>query len=246
MKGKLLIFILFLGLPWLSKAQDSLLTVSTTVVEERFEVDLSDLDLRLELKVDVSNFTEDTLELKWERWVIATQENWETQSCDNQRCYLPFVSTNYDVDAGITEPYVLPPDSTHTYILYLLPNGQEGNGHFQIDFSLITNPDSILTTIDLRAEVSSLVTSTLSLREIEDVYLFPNPATNFFRIANDSKVEQVIVRNILGREVRAFQAYSGASYNIFDLPQGIYLVSLIDRSDQIIKTMRMSKHRFRP
>ncbi len=246
MKENLLFFFLFLGLPLLVKAQESLLTVSATEVNEQFQVDLSDLDQRLELKVDVSNFTEDTLELRWERWVVTSPQNWETQSCDNQRCYLPFVSTNYDVDAGITEPYVLPPDSTHTYILYLLPNGQEGNGHFQIGFSLVDNPDSILTTIDFKAEVSNLVTNTLSRREIEDIYLFPNPATNYFRISNDADVEQVVVRNMLGREVRTFQAYGGASYNIFDLPQGVYLVTLIDRSDRILKTMRMSKYRFRP
>lgn len=246
MKKTLLAFLLILFLPLLTQAQDTLLKVSTTMVEEEFMVDLSDLNLRLELKVDVINNSDDTLKLKWERFVLNQPENWETQGCDNNRCWLPFVNSNYDQVAGILEPFVLPPDSNFVYTLYLLPYGQEGSADYMLDFSLINKPDSILTSIDLSASVSSATTSTFSQKELEEIYVFPNPVVNSFRITNDRDIDQVVIRNILGRRIRTFTSYPGASYSIFDLPQGIYLVSFLDQTGRTLKTMRVSKHRFRP
>ncbi len=239
-------FLFILFLPLFSTAQDTLLKVSTTILEEEFMVDLSDLTLRLELKIDVINNSTDTLKLKWERFVLNQPENWETQGCDNNRCWLPFVNTNYNESAQILEPFILPPDSNFVFTLYLLPNGQAGNADYMLDFSLINNPDSILASIDLAATVSSSSTSTFSQKELENIYVFPNPVVNSFRITNDQDIDQVVVRNILGRRIRTFTAYPGASYSVFDLPQGIYLVSLLDQTGQSVKTMRVSKYRFRP
>jgi hypothetical protein len=247
MKQTLLASLLFVFfLPLLSPAQDSLLKVSTTLLEEEFMVDLSDLSLRLELKIDVINNSDDTLKLKWERFVLNQPENWETQGCDNNRCWLPFVDTNYDEAAEILEPFVLPPDSSFVYILYLLPNGQAGSGNYMLDFSEISRPDSILAAIDLTATVSSSTTSTFSQKELKDIYVFPNPAVNSFRITNDWDIDQVVIRNVLGRQVRTFVAYPGASYRVYDLPQGVYLVSLLDETGKSVKTIRLIKQRFRP
>lgn len=247
MKRKILYLFFFFTIPALfCQAQDSILVLSSTEVTEEFQVNLNDLDLRLELKVDVINNSADTLRLKWERSVLNQPENWETQGCDNNFCYLPNVSSNYDDELGILEPFVLPPDSIFTFTLYLLPNGQEGSGNFRLDFYSIDKLDSLLTAVDMSATVSSSLTNTFDQSDLEDIYIFPNPVANYFRISNDGEVDQVIVRNILGRKMRTYRAYSGARYNVFDLPQGVYLVSLLDRSSKVIKTMRMSKHSLRP
>ena len=115
-----------------------------------------------------------------------------------------------------------------------------------LDFSLISNPDSILASMDLSATVSSAAPSTFSQKELKEIYIFPNPVVNSFRITNDWDIDQVVIRNILGRKIRTFTSYPGASYGIYDLPQGIYLVSLLDDTGRSIKTMRLSKYRFRP
>ncbi len=243
---KNILFLIILFLPFLGKTQDSVLLVSSTMITESFSEDLSDLALRLELKVDVINNSADTLKLKWERRVIQQPENWQTQGCDNNACYLPLVDSNYDEDTQLFEPFVLPPDSNFVFTLYLLPNGQEGSGNFQLDFYKIDQLDSLLTTVDLSATVKSSVTNTYSQSELNHIYIFPNPVANYFRITNDSKIDQVVIRNILGRRIRSFDAYSGATYNVFDLPQGIYLVSLLDDTNTVIKTMRLSKYSLRP
>lgn len=211
-----------------------------------FSIDLADDKLRLELYINLSNTGTDTLRLKWFRTVISQPENWETQVCDNIRCWLSPVYSNFDDDLGVFEPMILPPDSTYEMILYLLPNSQEGSGSYQLDFSFTENPDSIVSSVSVSANVAANATSTYTVEELNNVYIYPNPVSNQFRISNDSYVNQVEIINMLGRKVKVFESYSGAQYDIIDLPQGVYLVRLIDRNNELIKTMRMSKSRFRP
>lgn len=220
--------------------------VETDRVTSDFSVDLSDTKLRLEMYLDLTNSGTDTLRLKWFRTVISEPNNWETEVCDNNRCWLSQVYSNYDEDLGVFEEMVLPPDSTYELILYVIPNGQAGSANYHLDFSFIDNPDSIVANVSFDATVSSSVTSTYAPEELKDVYVYPNPVNSSFRIANDIYVDQVEIRNMLGRRVKLFKSYSGAQYDVLDLPQGVYLIRLIDQENDIIKTMRMSKHSFKP
>lgn len=221
--------------------------LSVSEVEQEFLVDLSDPGAIEEMYVDVSNTsTTDTLFLRWNRVPVVAPENWETQICDNNRCYTPIVYSNIAEDLALFEPMVLPPDSTYTMIFYIIPNGQEGTGNYHLDFSTVNNPDSIIGSVSFLANVKSGTTNTYSPEELEDVFIYPNPVVNEFRISNDTKVDQVEIRNMLGQRVKLFKSYTGASYEVYDLPQGVYLVRLLDRDNDTIKTMRMSKYSFRP
>ena len=65
-------------------------------------------------------------------------------------------------------------------------------------------------------------------------------------LGGDNVVDQVVVYNLLGRQVRSFNAYQNARYDLSSLPNGFYLVSLLNEEAGTLKTVRLSKRAFRP
>lgn len=76
----------------------------------------------------------------------------------------------------------------------------------------------------------------------EDLRIFPNPVTTTFEIGHSDRVTKVNVINMVGREVKAFDYVDKETYNIAELPQGMYLVQLKDANDQVIHTQRIKKN----
>jgi hypothetical protein len=84
---------------------------------------------------------------------------------------------------------------------------------------------------------------TLAANEFEmlgDVNLYPNPSTSYFTI--NSTLSKVQVMAMTGQLVKDFTGSfsEGFEYNISDLPQGIYLVKVLD-DNRHEKTMRLIK-----
>lgn len=75
-----------------------------------------------------------------------------------------------------------------------------------------------------------------------DHSVFPNPATEYIAVQdNADAVGQIIVFNLLGKKVKVFEASKGESFYVGDLSKGVYLVQLIGRNNQIIKTQKVEK-----
>lgn len=75
-----------------------------------------------------------------------------------------------------------------------------------------------------------------------DLSVFPNPATDYITVQDNSDaVGQVIVFNLLGKKVKVFEASKGENYYLGDLPKGVYLVQLLGRTKQIMKTQKIEK-----
>jgi len=47
--------------------------------------------------------------------------------------------------------------------------------------------------------------------------------------------------NIVGDRVKTFYAYRNKRYYVDDLPDGLYLVRLMDVNNRVIKTLRLNK-----
>ncbi len=77
--------------------------------------------------------------------------------------------------------------------------------------------------------------------ETTTIKVFPNPATDYIELSDNDKVTQVLIFNLVGKEMKRFDAAAGQKYYISELPRGLYLVQLIDRSGQPITTQRVSK-----
>jgi hypothetical protein len=76
----------------------------------------------------------------------------------------------------------------------------------------------------------------------EDLRIFPNPVSTTFEIGHSVRVKDVLVINMVGREVKAFDFGAKKKYDITDLPQGMYLVQLKDANDKVIHTQRVKKN----
>ena len=76
----------------------------------------------------------------------------------------------------------------------------------------------------------------------EVIQIFPNPATTFIGLsAAPDAVEKIIIFNLVGRQMKSFNAEAGEKYYVGDLPKGMYLVQLFDTRNKIITTQRVSK-----
>ncbi|MBI5916204.1 MAG: T9SS type A sorting domain-containing protein [Bacteroidetes bacterium] len=75
---------------------------------------------------------------------------------------------------------------------------------------------------------------------------YPNPTLGQFSITNNPLVKKVVLFNILGKQVKSFQHMNGNQYDISGVPDGLYLVSMLDAKGQTLKTVRMTKRAIRP
>ncbi len=76
----------------------------------------------------------------------------------------------------------------------------------------------------------------------DEIHVFPNPASSYIGIANaDRPVSTIIVFNLVGREMKRFDAESGEKYYVGDLPEGMYLIQLLDERNKIMITQRVNK-----
>ena len=74
------------------------------------------------------------------------------------------------------------------------------------------------------------------------ISIYPNPATNFISINNDDNVKSITIFNLVGRKLKSIeQVQENERYDISHLPNGMYLVRIVDRSNKIITTQRISK-----
>ncbi len=75
-----------------------------------------------------------------------------------------------------------------------------------------------------------------------DLSVFPNPAVENIVVEDHADaVGQVVVFNLLGKKVKTFEASKGENYYVGDLVKGVYLVQLVGRSKQVLKTQKIEK-----
>ena len=80
----------------------------------------------------------------------------------------------------------------------------------------------------------------------EPLRIYPNPTTEYISVTDNSSVAYLYVYNIIGRRVKSFPVFGGGQYSLRDLPDGMYLIGLVDANGKIMKTVRTSKSVPRP
>jgi hypothetical protein len=74
------------------------------------------------------------------------------------------------------------------------------------------------------------------------ISIYPNPATHFISIDSDENVKEISVFNLVGRKLLSFKDVKKEErYDVTSLPSGMYLVRIVDQSNKIITTQRISK-----
>ena len=90
----------------------------------------------------------------------------------------------------------------------------------------------LLAVIALRAQNASR----------PELSVFPNPTTENISVQdNADAVGQIVVFNLLGKKIKSFEASKGEHYYVGDLTKGVYLVQLVGRNKQVVKTQKIEK-----
>ncbi len=168
---------------------------------------------------------------RWIREVNDLPSGWLSAICDTNQCYLPRIdSADFIIQANSSSPII-----PHIY-----PDGSAGDAQVTVR----------VVDIDDRSNNAVSTFSFPMISSVKDPFssgpkLYPNPATNEFSILSDVSVSEVTVTNMLGKLIKVYSGNS-PSYDVSDLPNGIYLVSMKDNYGRIIKTLRFSKRNYHP
>lgn len=188
------------------------------------------VDHELFIETEITNDGATDLDLRWVRTVVSMPDEWDNFFCSVPGvCGLPWTdSLNF----------VLPPsvDTVGLMQCHCDPHGVVGIAEVTVD--LINNANNeVLGTIHLTCDGVMVNTNEL---EQANIKLFPNPATDNFKLINAQKVDQIVIYNILGKQVKSF-ARNEDDYYVGDLPKGIYMVQLLDLDTDATKTLKLKK-----
>ncbi len=196
----------------------------------------------------VINNSNETVNLRWEREIIGATcpSEWKYRICDDTACYGANVPSNVIFGGGLFKPLTLVPGDSTILDVHVVPTFVAGCCTVRINLSHVinANSDTPLTSADFDICISPL--TSVTEKDKASLRVYPNPTTNYFTLTKNSFVKKLYVSNILGKRVKSFQTSNNGKYDIADLPDGIYLVSMIGDDNRVIKTVRVSKRNVRP
>lgn len=179
----------------------------------------------------VSNKTGGTLELLWSREDLELPQGWSASICDNNICYGPSV-------------HACPPE---------FPNTIEGHRDGIMDVHVIDSGEveeaHIVMTVFEKEDTTSwakadyLFNKIVSNKEVRNIYtrVYPNPAYNSFSVDFNAGLTKIELYNLLGGKVISYEAIQNRSYDISNLPAGLYFVKLFGPNKQLLRTIRLQK-----
>lgn len=72
--------------------------------------------------------------------------------------------------------------------------------------------------------------------------VFPNPTTEYISVEDQSEVvSEIVIYNLVGKKMKVFTYVKGDTYDVMDLPKGLYLVQIIDRQHNVLATQKVTK-----
>jgi len=223
----LLFFLLILLLPLMSKSQ---VTVSVDPVSFIMTGNPNETDISYH--IHVTNTTNQTINIFWSKKMTNNPGTWLSWICDKNVCYVPEVNA-----CPSSKPNVVYAGEGFTLEVHMNPSLIEGSGDYLLN--ILDESGNILSTIDGQI----LISHSTAIKETNDTKLtiYPNPATEFFKVSDIAGLKIIELFNIVGNKVRSFEAVPQKQYYIGDLTDGIYLVRLESANGKVIKTIRLSK-----
>ncbi len=250
MKALLLLLTSYCCLP-LPAQQSGVLRVEPAVVSKEIVVDNLDEDFEDVTSIVVTNNSGRTIELVRETVARRQPRAWTFQTLDRVSRATPFVNTESEQQNG--RRITLGPGQSATFYVTLRPDGVTGSGSTELRFSDLTFPGAILATATVESSVVQrnappvAAASEAARPAPVTLRLYPNPASdNFFVEApRNVRIGRVEVTNTLGRQIATFKGESGPQgYDIAELPNGLYLISVFDESGKKVKTLRLLHRQF--
>ncbi|MEP6795472.1 MAG: T9SS type A sorting domain-containing protein [Saprospiraceae bacterium] len=218
---------LILSIPLVSRGQ-----VSVSVDPPTFVLTGNPTQTDVSYHVLVTNTSADTAKIFWSKRMNNNPVSWTSWICDKNLCYLAKVNS-----CPIPKPNVLGPGESFDLQIHLDPAQLEGSADYQA--TLLDDQGNSLFVIT----GEFLISNSTAVKETNEAKLsiFPNPATDFFRVSDIPGLNNIELFNIVGNKVRSFEAVPQKQYYVGDLTDGIYLVRLESAGGKVIKTIRLSK-----
>ncbi len=209
-------------------------------------LDLSPPSFELINHATMTNNSDAEVAFSWSRTIVSAPEEWIFPVCDKNTCWFA------GVDAA-PDPVNLTAGEEGLLDVHLQPTNVPGCATVTLDITPFDDLTNVLftATYEFRVNVAedcTTVISDVSSVTVSKVKVYPNPTTDIFKIAaleEISEATEVAVYNVLGRKVKSFSTAVN-NFNVSDLPDGMYLVSLSGENASVIKTVRMSKSSMRP
>ncbi len=222
MRVALLIFFL-LGCSWAS-AQNDRLRFDQPFVTKAFDPTSGDISAVNR----VFNATSRPVRARWVREVIEMPRGWNLAISDGAQ------ESGYRVDSAdfVIDAYGSAPIAPHVA-------AGLGEGNVQVTvrvFEIQNRRNYALSTFRFEQQAAA---------PAQVLKLYPNPGDDEFRISSTTALARVTVTNMLGKVVKTFHGHND-TYDVSELPNGIYLVGLTGLDGRVIKTLRFSKRSVRP
>lgn len=219
MKTRLLTYT-FLFFSFYSQAQQ--FVVSSTVASQQGKP-----NEEINPTVVIKNNGSYTMELRWERVKNNLPQGWESVVCDKQ-CH-----TTYTESKSFS---LAPGESIYDFRVSFRPNGFEGSANAELKIYEVKNPNN-------HANVS-FNASSISSSSGNGPNIYPNPATEHIMVQDpNNEVKFIEVYNIVGKKISEYTVNnSSGKYDVSDLQRGMYMIRMLDRNRNIIRTQRVSKY----
>lgn len=244
-----LLLILFLSPLGLTLQAQGALSIEPNNVRQQLTIGAASTQGQEEvMKVVVSNTSGRTLRLRWDKNVVYQPYVWESQVCDKEASYPPAVSSNYDPLQGVVTPVVLSPGERFDLFVTISSFNVKGQGQVEVIFREIDRPETVIGKASFQLSLIDADERARINRAGERPTVYPNPVHDRFFLTNlPIGTDRIDLYNTLGGKVRTFnRPQEGDSFEAGDLPQGVYLVSLVDKDGKVIRTLRLLRRDFRP
>ncbi len=194
----------------------------------------------IKYEFSVSNIGTEQARFYWELYKGPNvPREWVFSICDSNICYpdgtesAPCSGVNI-LEAGESIPW---------YKVEVKANGVAGE--HDVVYRLIEECESnnpvVIKELVLTFIAETTTTSTVDAGESESLILYPNPTVDMFQVADDSNVASVAIFNIIGKNIYSDNHRSGKVHDVSNLENGFYLVRLLDRKQETLKVIRLTK-----
>lgn len=191
----------------------------------------------------INNTTSSPITIQWKVVSHNMPADWQVGICDNKICYnWPDL---WPTNQQTSDPYA-PGMSGDIHALVTLTNPATAtNGCYYVKVKMsvqgsIGGTDTALVTYILCKAPASVP----SVKAVDEVNLYPNPANNELNVVFDAAadIKNVGVYNIIGKLMTVYKVSgNSANLNIENIPAGIYFVRLLNGQGQIVTTRKFTK-----
>jgi len=191
-------------------------------------------DFSINVTSHLVNNSDVPLDITWQRIEVSLPEEWSTQICDIQQCYLAWVpSESFFLGVGDTAPLKV----------QFKPQGVAGSGEVDMFVSTEINGSPVTLTKKFLATAHPFTGIADLNSDMSVISFYPNPVINEININfYDSRAQTIEIFNLTGRKIKSLPVINSLmSIDVSQYSAGMYFLSIKDNLGNILDTRRFSK-----